>query len=477
MSLVMEILALLLSKVGGRFTPVFDQLFRHREIGVRARADPSWMAACRRAGVRSVRSEGESIVGGAGDLEVRIDPVLQRVQAPVANRGADVIVSSNRSPGFSLRSASRKGRKDIRLDDTVTGDALFDRRFEVEGAPASVLALLDADTRRLITEQDRLGGLDIEGRTSLTYCPGFPTHLEIETAVRGALAIADRLSRPVDVRNALVDRATADPEPGVRREAIRALGRAYPDDPATRAAARQAAAHEDPHLRIAGAIVLGDEGSVVLEAMVAEAGLGDAVIARAVSALDQRLPVSRAIEVLADARDRRRHATARAAIQRLAQGPAEATLEPLVEVLKVDAELACDTARALGALGSEVAESALVSALGREVPGLRLEAAQALARVGSTASVIRLKEAAERYGSDEEFRLMARRAIAAIQSRAAGADRGQLSVADDQAGQLSLAQREAGRVSMAPGEPGRLSVPEDEAGGRPPVRATPGKQS
>jgi hypothetical protein len=429
-------------------------------------ADQYWVGACENAGVSSVQYAHQSITGVAGDLEVQVTPVAQQDISGGRRTTADVIVSSRRrSPGFTLRSTGHTPRGDTRSDGLRTGDETFDGRFEVDGTAVSVFSVLDAQTRQLLVDQDRKGSLHFQGLRSTTRCTGIPTVREIEAVVRGALAIAERVSRPLDARAALAERATTDPVPGVRREAMRVLGRSYPGDPATKAAAHTAVKDPDADVRIQAAAALGEEGTETLLAHLAQPGLRDATVASAVFFLDLRLAPTRAAELLADARDRRRHHTALACIERLGKGPVEQTLAPLVEVLKVDdGELGGAAARALGSLGSEAAESALVSALGRELPALRLEAAQALGRVGSTASVIRLKEAAERNKSDDGFRVMAQRAIAAIQARAAGAEHGQLSVADDHAGHVSLAEREAGQLSVPECERGQLSVPDDEAG-------------
>ena len=101
-----------------------------------------------------------------------------------------------------------------------------------------------------------------------------------------------------------------------------------------------------------------------------------------------------------------------------------------------------------------------------------MAAASALGRVGSSAAVLPLKEAAESFSHDPELRRATRQAIAGIQSRVqgaspgqlslAGAEAGQLSLAEAEAGQLSLAADPAGQVSLATAEPGQLSLSGDE---------------
>jgi hypothetical protein len=120
--------------------------------------------------------------------------------------------------------------------------------------------------------------------------------------------------------------------------------------------------------------------------------------------------------------------------------------------------LATAAALALGTAGNAAAEPALIPALQREQEDLLIAAANALARVGSVAAVLPLKEAAERFPRNPELQRATRQAIAEIQSRLPGASPGQLSLAGTEAGQLSLAQDEAGQLSLA-------ASPAEEPGG------------
>ena len=84
---------------------------------------------------------------------------------------------------------------------------------------------------------------------------------------------------------------------------------------------------------------------------------------------------------------------------------------------------------------------------------MRVAAARALGRVGTTGAVLPLKGLEARDGA---ARAATRQAIALIQSRVAGAAPGQLSLAGGESGQLSLATEEQGRLSLAdPSGPGR----------------------
>jgi hypothetical protein len=72
-------------------------------------------------------------------------------------------------------------------------------------------------------------------------------------------------------------------------------------------------------------------------------------------------------------------------------------------------------------------------------------AAAALGRVGTRDAVVPLR-AAERDGA---LRSTARQAIAEIHARLAGAEQGQLSLAEGEAGRLSMVEGESGRLSLS----------------------------
>lgn len=103
---------------------------------------------------------------------------------------------------------------------------------------------------------------------------------------------------------------------------------------------------------------------------------------------------------------------------------------------------------------------ALRAACSDRLPEIRLRAeaaANALGRAGSTAAVLPLKEAAERFPLDLELRIATRQAIAKIQTRAKGASAGQLSLAPD-TGQLSLTDEPAGKLSLSGESPDATPV-------------------
>jgi HEAT repeat protein len=430
----------------------------------RVGGERAWMTACRETGLTGLSLERHGVKGRRGRFPVTLARSVHPIGKSLvgqAGPGIEITVEGAAIPLLALRSEFYRLRKagQVPAVDVQVGDPGFDTRFAVSGSRAHALALLDAGTRSLLMKMDAQGGFDVSDGQVTAYVEG-ESKAVLQAALSTTLELVDRLTAPLDVPASLAERATRDPAAGVRREALRALARGWAGHPSLRPTALAATSDPDVEVRLAAAAALGEEGLPVAFAVLDDATSHDATVASALAVLDRRLPAARAAELLNDARDRRRLDTARACIGRLGQGPAEDTLGPLAEVLRIDGgELAASAARALGKLGTPAAESALIAALGRDVPGLRPDAAEALGRVGTVAAVLRLKEAAERYAGEGDFPHIARQAVAAIQSRAAGADRGQLTIADDSTGRVSLAERAEGQLSVPEGEPGRLSIP------------------
>ena len=125
-------------------------------------------------------------------------------------------------------------------------------------------------------------------------------------------------------------------------------------------------------------------------------------------------------------------------------------LPPLLAALdEEDEELVAAAATVLGESGEAEAEEALIGALRRESPEVRIAIAGALGRVGSAAAVAPLRELASQHPLDLGLRRGARQAIAEIHSRLTGASPGRLALAEGESGQLSLADGDAhGRLSL-----------------------------
>lgn len=323
------------------------------------------------------------------------------------------------------------------------GDPPFDREFLIQGPALLVAALLDEETRRLLSKANALCRLEIssgELRASLS-------DENIADVLPLLLDIGRRLTRPLDIPRRLADNAHEDPVPEVRLHNLLLLVRELPKETSTAEALQTARSDPSPGIRLRIAKELGDEGRDILREL-AKGLEDDAVSAEAVSSLGGKLPFERTRNILERAVRRRFLQTARACLELIGRSGAATAVEVLAEVLEQDyGELAPAAAQALGATGNPAAEAPLLQALEREDAELRVAAADALGRVGTATAVLPLKELADRFLIGE-IRRAARQAIAEIQSRLQGASPGQLSLAGAEAGQLSLASDPAGQLSL-----------------------------
>ncbi len=190
------------------------------------------------------------------------------------------------------------------------GDKPFDSAFLIEGPVRMVLALLDAEMRRLllglsqaIPPEIHLGGIRIEGsdRTVLSFLPRL-------------LDIGQRFAQPMNVSQRLAENARKDPVPEVRLQNLLLLIREHPRDPEIVEALRAACSDPSPQVRLQAAKELGAEGQGVLLEIAESLVSGDDLCAEAISALSDGLPFERAKALLDRARGRRRLQTARACL-------------------------------------------------------------------------------------------------------------------------------------------------------------------
>jgi hypothetical protein len=490
------LLALLVAVVGVPFTLHVLTVMGLIHWGARARAR-QWREAAQAAGLSGVEESRGALVGEAGPLRVRLSSygsgAVYGTRITVSGPGlpADLTV---RPEGTDTVFQSVRGVREIEI-----GHDTFDAAAWVQGSPALARAVLDSATRRAIRalfqgrlERPRLSPFWATGRidegvlrvdvpevnpptvgersepvggwaVGNDFVGGLNRLHEVLPAV---LALARRLETPEDVPRRLAENLKSEPVAGVRLQVLVTLIREFPSHPATREALLAAREDPDAEVRLRAGIALGSQGRDVLLAVASGEGAADETTERAVVALGWHLTTAEAQGILRSALRTRREATARACLGALGQRRGAEVVPTLAKVLAVEKpDLAVAAADALGATGDASAEASLLTALGSPHAPVRVAAARALGRVGTTAAVLPLKNAEVR---DSETRRAARQAIAEIQSRAAGAAPGQLSLAGGESGQLSLASEERGRLSLAVSSRGTSvgPVPGDPQSGR-----------
>ena len=397
-----------------------------------------WKAAAELCGLQDVEIfwVARKVKARAGEIGVRIEVSGDR------HRPARIVVVVPGPPGFqdvSLRPAPLFQR------GIETGDPSFERQFAVAGPKLLVAALLDAETRRLLSH---LGSSLWLGSGELVM---HVKDLQIFDILPRLLEVGRLFARPLDLSRRLAESSVQDPKPGVRLRNLLLLARELPKDPRTAWALREACSDSSPEIRLRAAKEVGAEGRGVLLEL-AEDLQKDVLSAEAVSSLGRELPFENATAILERALRKHHLRTACACLESIGRGGA-AAVDVLASVLKRrKGEVAVAAVRALGATESQTAEPPLIHALQRDEEDLRMAAAEALGRVGTAASVLPLQEVAERFRLDLDFSRTAREAVAEIQSRIQGASPGQLSLAEGEAGQLSLADDPAGQLSISGGE-------------------------
>jgi len=425
------------------------------------RSNPRWFAdglreAARVQGIRFSprRPYSRSAVGVSGDLSVRVESRQRRTIEGENEYWLDLCVSvaGLRIPQ-RLEFSAERGTG----DDVLTGDTVFDDLVEVRGEASIVLALLDRGLRQRMSEFVRLGGRLRGGR--LEFCaPATFSQGEIARAVGATLRLARELSSAAGggICERLARNAVSDPHPSVRLWNLLQLQEQFAGTPEAGEASRADLGDPSPWVRLSAARFLRDEGHGALEGLTRDRGVPEQAAAEAVALLPARGDNERAGPVLLTVLKTRTGEARRQAIQELGRLRHPPALGPLIVLLeRADPRTAAAAASALGSLGDAKAEPALVKAVETDERELRLAAARALGSLGNVRSVEPLLALLQRR-LDAESRQGIREAIGAIQSRLAGAEAGQLSLATSAPGSgwLSLAAPTAGQGDLSLADPG-----------------------
>ena len=461
------LLGLLTATMGGSLVYLV-MFFRLRE------RSEAWRRAARAAGMTDIQMSGvmgwtTRLTGRAGPLHVR----LESYQRGKNEAGTRIVVGGLRHGAYALtirpEGLGTAIEKTVGERETEVGDEAFDSAAYLQGEPALIRALFDADTRRLMRRlltgevlvQGPHGDVELRVRTGVSDSEvrveireslfssgldGLPAMLTL------VLDLGKRLARPDDPVAAIAANTRREPVAAVRLGNLQLLARQYPEHFATREALQAALGDQNAAVRLQAAITIGPEGRPVLLECATREDISDGIAARAITALADSFQTDAAIARLRLAQKVGQPQTARACVDAIGSAGTSEAIEALAAVLATSQEeLAVAAAHGLGATPSEAAERALVASLDHEASAVRAAAAGSLGRIGSPQAVASLRESAGAHRFDGALRRAARHAIVEIQARVTGASPGQLSLAAGDAGQVSLVDEDQrGRVSLEP---------------------------
>ncbi|MBI3273367.1 MAG: HEAT repeat domain-containing protein [Planctomycetes bacterium] len=416
-----------------------------------------WREAARRLGMVSPRALGPAglkLSGACDGLGVGVDTV--RSGGRQRTTCTRFVVRGTALPhGFSARAKGRLSevRDALGFPDVQVGDELFDDLVQLGGAESEVLAVLDAESRRVLVDFIAAGRARIVDGEARVEVPGLVDDADaLVGRVRELVGLVQKLScSRASIPERLAVNAVEDAVPGVRRHNLERLLNGYPNHPAARRACERVLdAAEDAALLRLAAHHVGGAGLLRLAEVLAAEGTSEEIRAAALEHWIHYGPEGRLVPILESvlAADRPAFwAPAARALGKFRHRPAlEAMLRRLPEA---DPAATLAIAEALGKIGDSCAEPALLPLLEHAAPNVREAAAVALGNVGTVRAVESLLACARATpllgGGD--LRERARSAARAIQERL-GEDAG--------AGQLTLTD--------APGDAGALSLDRSEGG-------------
>ena len=441
--------------------PLFRLLNRERET--------AYDDAARRLGLRrgpTVTRPRLIMVGEREGFTVAVErlPVFKIPRITVEGAGGrqgPISTDFRLLPGYPF--FSNEDRVPIEhTHDVVVGDQAVDDRYHFGGKPALVLALMNHESRSLLSRSPDDGESFVveNSRIQLTYSPGTQPGHEIVERVDRALRLARRFSLPAsEIPGELARNVRTDPVPQVRANSLAALAERFPENAVTHSVLVEALRDADPRVRLVAAKARGDFDALarlVVEFFPEEERTG--ILERLATTTGRDETPERPSP--SDSREK----VAATALALLAAGFGRELVLPLVRVVVAAAEpgpLRLAALRALATLGDSSCEKIAGAILSSPFADERAAALDLLAAFGSAAAVgpIRAADKRKPFGYDlgsDGGRNKADAAIEKIQARLAGAAAGQVTLA-------SSADNAAGWVSLAPaGEAGRVSLPGEE---------------
>ena len=397
-------------------------------------------------------------LSGATPIALSLTHPYLLVRATETDRGRVTIVVDGVAKDISI--AARAGFALGGIEQR-TGDAAFDARVKVTGNSLTCRSLLDAGTQdALRAALDSFPGLTVNG--GVLQWSGRPPM--IEDAAQRLLDAAAHLISP-DLLAGLEKSALTDRSPTMRLQALGLLTSRFAAAPETRRIASAALADADPPVRLRAALFLGPEGHDELATLAANESLAPEVRAEAVRGAAQ-LPRDRAAPIIRDALTDRRELVRMSAILtagRLKLASCNSRFAGIVRRAPPAQQMAIVDAAA--ATEHESAEAPLLAVLEDGTPEAKLAAVRALGPIGTVRSIEPLLALRGVQLLAGEMGPIATAAVAAIQSRLAGAGAGQLALSDASGGEISFPGAESGSLSVPPNEPGGLALSQDEVEG------------
>jgi len=254
-----------------------------------------------------------------------------------------------------------------------------------------------------------------------------------------------------DVPHRLASNAITDHDPAVRARNFVVLQQHYQGSAVAEQAAAAARSSEDAHLLLEVAIM--DDDSSLLSRIATEEAFPAQVRVRAIEKLARASWARVAIPVLEQLLGTEDYQVCIAAVEALGKYRYQPALERFTELTHhVDVRMKLTAARALAKIADGASEPTFLDLLKHPDSEVFRTAVRALARIGTTSAVEPLR-AAQHFASTPGEKVEVESCIRSIQSRATGAEQGQLSIAApvSSAGGLSLSEETTeGGVSLAP---------------------------
>jgi len=428
---------------------------RHERASRSKRISAAWRIAARK--LTGADPDGEAISVQSDGATFRVEPIGPGgLKVRVTTTGECGIPRSVKIFGSNENSLEAEP---VRGREFQTGDPEFDRRVALAGDPAFLLAALDRDLRSHLAHHAKSDEIRIEdGAIAWTSGSDILNSRGIVRRVKLVRDLAESL-RDIggDIPRRLADHATKDRVLGVRLANLRVLNEKFPEAPETREANRKALRDDNPEVRILAAPFVGEEGLQVLSRLATWAPkVVSSIRIRAFRRLVESSPRATALGMLDDYLENGKGRRLLAAVYECGRLRHRAAVPKLIAFLDsktpaLSAEAAC----ALGDIGDPSAEQPLIEALRSGRGEILLAVVAALGRAGTVRAVAPLQEAALWPQLSPNAKAATEAAVAAIQARVPGADRGQLEITEvaQNSGGLSLAKDSAG---------GEVSLPERE---------------